>query len=395
MERPVTDRWRRWRVGDLALIVGLAAVGVAGHAAALDDPTVEAAPLTVPIALLAMVAPVVLWWRREHPLAMFAALVVPSVLAGLLDDVGLFGVQIGLIVMVLSHAAGAWAQRVGRAAILIAVLVLLFFSGAVADGSGALGAAALATAVLAFPFALGLAARQRRDYLEQVEGRLADAERDRDERARRAIADERTRIARELHDVVAHHVSLIGVQASAARTALDRSPDDTRRALSSIEASSRDAVSEMRHLLDALRPLDESQPTTTHAPEPGLDRLDHLAGTWREAGYDIGVANTVAGPLSPALSTACFRIVEESLTNISRHSQARAASVEVSLDDAESEVVLRITDPGPAAESPDGPGTGHGLVGIRERVSLFGGSLTTGPLDGGGFGVEARLPARP
>lgn len=395
MELPVIDRQRWSRIGDLALITSLGLTGIAGHAAAVDDATVEAAPLTIGIAVLALAAPVVLWWRRDRPVAMFGALLLPALLAGALDERGLFSAQVGLIAMILCHAAGAWSKQLRWPSMLMAALFTFLVGAGLAAGSGPIAAFALGTTLVAFPFALGLASRQRRAYLAQVEARLADAERDRDEQARRAIADERTRIARELHDVVAHHVSLIGVQASAARTALDRSPDTTRRALSSIETSSREAVGEMRRLLDALRPVDGPHSTAIDAPQPGLDRLDHLAESWRAAGYEVGVANSVTAPLTPALSTACFRIVEESLTNVSRHSQAKSASVEVALDDEESEVVIRVSDPGPASAEPEVSGSGRGLLGIRERVSLFGGSITTGPTAEGGFRIEARVPARP
>jgi signal transduction histidine kinase len=201
------------------------------------------------------------------------------------------------------------------------------------------------------------------------------------------VLDERTHIARELHDVVAHHVSLIGVQAGAARTALASSPDATRDALLAIEASSRAAVGEMHALLGALRDGDDGAPL---APQPGLAQLEPLVATFRATGLDVQLDACRAADLPPALDLTCFRIVEEALTNVVRHSGARSATVRVQVD--ADEVRVTITDPGPAV---GGPGRGRGLVGLAERVALFGGRHRAGPTGSGGFEVAATLPRHP
>jgi signal transduction histidine kinase len=225
-----------------------------------------------------------------------------------------------------------------------------------------------------------------------VEERLLAAEADREERARRAVADERARIARELHDVVAHHVSLIGVQAGAARTTLDRDGEATRRALSGIEASSREAVREMRRLLEV---LDGDGSTPLTAP-PGPAEFDALAAGFAAAG--LGVRCTRTGDpdgLGDLHALTLYRIAEEALTNVTRHSQARTCTLSLHVDERAARVVVR--DPGPShrrAPVPP-PGAGRGLAGMRERVALFGGTLEAGPAAGAGFLVDATLPRVP
>jgi signal transduction histidine kinase len=236
---------------------------------------------------------------------------------------------------------------------------------------------------------MGYAARVRRQYLEAVEARLAAAEHDREETARRLLAEERARLARELHDVVAHHVSLIGVQAGAARLSLGGPTENTANALAAIEQSSRSAVGEMRHLLEALR--DGAAGNEPH-PQPGLHQLHDLLGRWRAAGYQLDTNTTAVDldGLAPTLSLSCYRIVEESLTNVARHSQARRVHVVVAV--SSSDVRIAVADPGPPVTVGPGDGGGRGLLGIAERAALFGGVARCGPQPGGGFAVEAVLP---
>lgn len=372
---------------DATLVVSVFLVGMAGHLAARTDPGVEAAPISAAAAVFAAVGAAMLWGRRTRPLGRLGVLVAVAVLArAVVGEPGLFSVQMGVETMVLFHAIGSWSRR-ARLSLAVALASGVFIAmAAVSDGSGVLGAGAFALAVVAFPLAAGYAARARRQYLHQVEERLRQAEKDRDERARRAIEDERARIARELHDVVAHHVSLIGVQAGAARTTADRNPEASRAALAAIEQSSRDAVGEMRRLLDVLRPLDSP---AERAPQPALHGLGALVERWRAAGFAIE-AETVGleGALPAALSLCAYRVVEESLTNVARHSLARQVRVRVAVQtDA---VCVTVQDPGPAATALAPPG--RGLVGMGERVGLFGGELQAGPTAAGGFAIEARLP---
>jgi signal transduction histidine kinase len=202
--------------------------------------------------------------------------------------------------------------------------------------------------------------------------------------AERAAADERVRIARELHDVVSHHMSVISLQAGVSRYLLDTDVPAARTALGTVEDSSREALSEMRRLLEVLHVEDEAD----LLPQPGLADLDGLVERAGSAGVPIEVTVTgVARALPPGPDLCAYRIVQESLTNVLKH--AGAARVSIGLDYGSQTLTLRIVDDG-AGPSP-GP-VGHGIRGMRERAALYGGVLTAGPASGGGFGVVARLP---
>ena len=206
--------------------------------------------------------------------------------------------------------------------------------------------------------------------------------------ARRALVDERVRIARELHDVVAHHVSVIGVQAGAARLVLDRDPDKAKETLASIETSSREAVHELHQLLGFLRQAHDGD---DRGPQPGLGQLDELVASICDAGIDVEVR--VEGEpydLLPTVDASAYRIVQEALTNTLKH--AGALRIAVSLRYQADALELEIVDDGDGAPAPSTSGGGLGLVGMRERASLHGGRLTAGPRAAGGFEVRATLP---
>jgi signal transduction histidine kinase len=230
--------------------------------------------------------------------------------------------------------------------------------------------------------------RYRRAYYTSLEDRAARLERERDAQAQIAAAAERARIARELHDVVAHNVSVMVVQADGASYALDRSPERTRQALAAIASTGRQALAEMRRMLGVLRSDDGE---TGVAPLPGIAQLGELLEQTRATG--LAVSFTVEGvpaPLPGGLALAAYRIVQESLTNTRKHG-GPAASAQVLLRYCEDVLVLQITDDGyGAAAATDG--AGHGLTGMRERVALYSGTLHAGPLPGGGYQVTAGLP---
>lgn len=351
---------------------------VVAQIVARGDGDVASPPLGAAAVACAAVSGAVLLLRRTRPiLTLLLCGLAAGVAAGVVPP-GLFTQQTGITIILATYAIGAWSERpVASVAVPVATLALLV-AGAHSDGSDLLSASTTGLAAVALPWMAGRAARSRRRYVEEVERRLATAEAER---------DERTHIARELHDVVAHHVSLIGVQAGAARTALASSPDATQEALLAIEASSRAAVGEMHALLGALRDGDDGAPL---APPPGLAQLEPLVATFRATGLDVQLDAPRPADLPPALDLTCFRIVEEALTNVVRHSGARSAAVRVEVDAGE--VRVTITDPGPAVGR---RGRGRGLVGLAERVALFGGRHRAGPTDSGGFEVAATLPRHP
>jgi signal transduction histidine kinase len=244
---------------------------------------------------------------------------------------------------------------------------------------------------------LGAVVRARRERM----GRLAEyaqrLERERDLQARKAVADERLRIARELHDVVAHNLSVVVVQAQAMRPIVERDPGRARDLASSIEETGREALEEMRHLLGVLRSSDEQEPGDNGGlgPQPGLDALDGLVAQVREAGLPVTL--TTSGQprrLPPAVELSAYRIVQEALTNVLKHAGPATAQVCVRYQD--DGLALRVSDDGRGAaaalSASSLPGSGHGLVGMGERVALFGGELSAGPRAGGGFEVRAHLP---
>lgn len=238
-------------------------------------------------------------------------------------------------------------------------------------------------------FFLGRTVYTRRAYTAALEERARVAELNREAAARQAVLDERRRIARELHDMVAHHVSVMGVLATAARRTLRRDPDSADEALKTIEDTGRASLREMRRLLDVLRTDDERAPDEP-PPAAGVAGLEQLAAQVREAGLAVELTVTGAAPhLDPGLDLTVFRLVQEALTNTLKHAGASAAAV--TLEFAVDGVRITVTDDG-HGPSPGDDHLGHGLVGMRERVALYGGTLRVGARSGGGFRVFARLP---
>lgn len=224
-------------------------------------------------------------------------------------------------------------------------------------------------------------ARVRREQWERERAERARA-------ARRRADEERLRIARELHDVLAHSISVINVQAGMGLALLDSDPEQTRTALTTIKAASKEALGEVRHVLDTLRTPGDAP----RAPAPGLDRLPELVGQAASAGLAVDVV-TEGGrrDLAPGSDLAAFRIVQEALTNVVRHSGSRRARVQVTY--GEGVLELLVDDEGPATGK-DAGGTGNGLAGMRERAAALGGTIEAGPGPDGGFRVRAVLPLR-
>jgi signal transduction histidine kinase len=232
--------------------------------------------------------------------------------------------------------------------------------------------------------------RYRRAYYTNLEDRAARLEAERDAQAQIAAAAERARIARELHDVVAHNVSVMVVQADGASYALGSDPDRARQALAAISATGRQALAEMRRMLGVLR-RDEDGTEPGRAPLPGIGQLGELLEQARATG--LAVSFTVEGvpqPLPDGAALAAYRIVQESLTNTRKHGGPRATA-EVTLRYLEDALLLRIADDGRGAAAAS-DGAGHGLTGMRERVAVYGGWVQAGPRPSGGYHVAALLP---
>ncbi|MEV7500706.1 sensor histidine kinase [Streptomyces sp. NPDC093018] len=248
----------------------------------------------------------------------------------------------------------------------------------------------------------GDAVRSRRAVVQAIRDRADRAERTREEEARRRVAEERLRIARDLHDVVAHHIALVNVQAGVAAHVMDKRPDQAKEALAHVREASRSALNELRATVGLLR--QSGDPEAPTEPAPGLSLLEELAGTFRSAGLPVEVARTDQDTHLPAaVDLAAYRIVQEALTNVRKHAGAGARAevsvvrvgrnIEITVvDDGSGETGAPGTHPEGAPDSAPEKGGGHGLLGMRERVGALGGTLTTGPRYGGGFRVHAILP---
>jgi signal transduction histidine kinase len=276
-------------------------------------------------------------------------------------------------------------RDVRRAALGLAVVV-----GASAIVSSIPGHPASQPVVVPLEFAIswvaGFAVRGRAVQAEAAESRATQAERERDTAARIAMAEERTRIARELHDIVAHAVSVMVLQVGAVRHELPAALSQDREALKGVEQVGRDALAEMRHLLDAMR---EDGERAELGPQPGLDRLGALLQDVGRAGLPARL-HVDGDPLDlpRGIDISAYRIVQEGLTNVLKH--AHATQAEVALEYAPDQLRIEVSDNGHGTERNDS--RGHGLIGIHERVKLYGGEMTTATTNGGGFSLTACLP---
>ncbi|MFI6486637.1 sensor histidine kinase [Streptomyces sp. NPDC050564] len=306
-----------------------------------------------------------------------------------------------LVIVYTVAATGArWASRLALAVGLCAATLAEVRWPQV--GTSALGHVAIAvfqTVPFALAWVLGDSLRTRRAYFAQLEERAARLEKEREAQAKVAVAAERARIARELHDVVAHNVSVMVVQADGAAYVMDTAPDQAKKALETISGTGRQALAEMRRLLGVLR-TGEHQESGEYVPQPDVEQLDDLIEQCRTSGLpvDFKVEGTPR-PLPSGVELTAYRIVQEALTNTRKHGGPNTgASVRlVYFDDG---LGLLVEDDGKGAphelyEEGGADGQGHGLIGMRERVGMVGGTLDAGPRPGGGFRISALLPLKP
>jgi signal transduction histidine kinase len=387
---------------DALIAVGLTAlslVTIAGGAG--DFGSIE--PLSVVLILLQTVPLVA---RRIAPVPVFAVTFAALIGQGLFAA-GTFNSSLGALVALFTVAEQS-PQRISIAAATVAavgIAALIATRAGIPAGLSGLVQSLLTVLVV---WLVGTWAQERRRYVGTVEERATRAERDREQGAALAVAEERERIARELHDVVSHHVSVIVIQAGAALRAIDRRPDDARTALQAIDGSARSAMIEMRRMLGILGPAGASAPGPGDgaeaatadgalAPMPGLARLGGLLEQVRAAGQRVELS--VEGEpvtLDPGLDLTAYRILQEALTNTLKH--APGGRVEVTVRFEPATLWLEVIDDGgrgrDGARGPslgDGGAASHGLIGMVERAALFGGTLEAGR-HGRGFRVAARLP---
>jgi signal transduction histidine kinase len=375
---------------DAALVAAVAAAMTLSIAIA-DEPEATRSPDVFAYVIGAAVAGLLLL-RRRRPLA-----VLGGSLALLLFyySLGYPAFSPSVPLAAATYSAAAAGRTAGAAAMLGAFMVIGGLGARVAEGepldfvlrANWLSDIALLSAVLL----LGEAVRNRRAWAEEVRGRMRRAEQDREREAARRVEQERLRIAREMHDVLAHTIAAISVQAGVAADVIDEEPEKARASLRAIRQQSRDAMSELKATVGVLR---AASPDALRAPAPGLAQLAGLVEMGAGAGLrvDVSVAGE-ARPLPGAVDLTAYRIVQESLTNVVRHADATSATVSVRY--GPDTVVLDVYDDGRAAAN-GGPAEhgGHGLIGMRERAAAIGGTLQAETEPGGGFRVHATLPIR-
>ncbi len=340
----------------------------------------------IPVAtyLLLGASSIALLWRRSHPLAVLAATLAAAIVW---DVLGLASGPSGAIVVAL-YGAGRHIVDDRTSVLALGMAVAL---GVVDDliEAETISAMGLSVVLTVLAWYVGRRAKARRAYLALLEERAEYLERERTAEARRAIAEERNRIARELHDVVAHRVSMITVQAGAAQTVATRDPERAVRAMEAVEDAGREALEELRQVLGVLRSDDDPDAL---APLPGLDDISGLVAEMRDAGIDVVWSREDLPPVPARIELATYRIVQEALTNVLKHA-GPSPSAEVRIWTDGDMLGIEVTDQGSGETTI--PGAGQGLVGMRERAVLIGGTFEAGRHPGGGFRVLARLPTAP
>jgi signal transduction histidine kinase len=372
-------RGRRSFAFDLALALLAAAAELAQIIGATGAPA-------APSLALAVVAGGALVLRRRAPVAVLATILAAGVaIVALGDDPS------GLSMLIALYTTAAYCElRVSLAALVLTAATAATLSAVTVDAPGrqtsATFGAIIAAALTIGAWALGAYAQTRRRYLRELQERAASAEREREQLARIAVHEERASIARELHDIVAHSVSVMLLGVRGARDVLRSAPDAAEETLARVERSGEQSLAELRRILALLR---EPEQTAQSHPQPSLAELNELVAGYREAGLPVRLE--VIGeptPLAIGVELSVYRIVQEALTNTLKHTDP--SNVTVTLAFRDSRLELEVVDDGTPTLGVLTPG--QGLVGMRERVALLGGQLETGQRQGGGFRVAAQLP---
>ncbi|MFD3931380.1 sensor histidine kinase [Streptomyces sp. NBC_01356] len=378
------------------VLLGITGVSLSSVTGGQENHGSPAVALPIAVVLCLVVA-----LRRRMPEKMLLLAALMGVVQ-LIVDVEVIPADFAMMVIIYTVAAdGArWASRLGLIGGLCAgTLSQIRWPQTETSALGVVLIAVFQTVPFALAWVLGDSIRTRRAYLAQLEERAARLEKEREAQSKVAVAAERARIARELHDVVAHNVSVMVVQADGAAYVMDTAPEQARKALETISGTGRQALAEMRRLLGVLR-TGEHQEVGEYVPQPDVEQLADLIEQCRTSGLpvDFKVEGTPR-PLPSGVELTAYRIVQEALTNTRKHGGPNTgASVRlVYFDDG---LGLLVEDDGKGAphelyEEGGADGQGHGLIGMRERVGMVGGTLDAGPRPGGGFRISALLPLKP
>jgi signal transduction histidine kinase len=383
----VSRAWLFLSQHGLDVLIVMAAVESALGTALRHDPERPTGPMVWFEALAVAGAVLILLARRRFPFAAPAGTWLICSALSFLDGLiaaraGVFAAGMGAALL-LGNLRRDTHGRIGLAIVLCGAATVVHND----PRPSAPGDLVFTPVLFAIGWLVGFALRERTEQTEAAEVRASRAEREREAAARVAVAEERGRIARELHDVVAHAVSVMVLQVGAVRHRMPDTLTDDREALRNVEQAGRTALAEMRRLLNAMR---QDGDELELVPHPGLDDLDTLLRDVRAAGLPVRLRiQGERSTLSPGLDLSAYRILQEGLTNALKH--ARAHQVEVDVRFGDTDLQLEVRDDGRGGPSTNG-GPGHGLVGIGERVKIYGGDLWAGAAHGGGFVLHARLP---
>jgi signal transduction histidine kinase len=347
----------------------------------------DGSPAPWPAYLLVAAAGIALAWRRRWPVGVWALTVVIVSVYSMLGYV--YGAA--LIAPAIALYTAVSLGRTRRAVVLgtVSIVVLMAVGGLLGPFSPLGGPVSVVPFEMLVAVGMGMATGNRRAYIAEIQDRAERAERTREEEARRRVDSERLRIARELHDVVAHTMATINVQAAAAAHVLVDPPPEAAEAIAAIRAASKEGLRELRTVLNVLRQADDQDLVQ---PAPGLGELDALVGAIRRAGLatEVRIVGDLP-PLPPAVDLVAYRVIQESLTNALRHAGPATATVELAIRDGQ--LCVHVADTGlGASRRAAGEAIGLGLIGMRERAASVGGTLHAGPGPGGGFDVRACLP---
>jgi signal transduction histidine kinase len=376
------------RTYGIDVLIAIAAVESALEVALRDDPRRETTLWFAAPAIALIVLP--LLGRRRFPFAAPASVWVVAAALSFVDgrlipDTASASIAGFAAAYLLGNLRDEVQARLGLAIVLGGAAIVVYN-----DPSHASGELIFTPLLFAIGWLAGFAMRERSEQAEAAEVRAAQAEREREAAARVAVAEERARIARELHDIVAHAVSVMVLQVGAVRHKLEDTLPEDGQALEGVEQTGRTALAEMRRLLGAMR---RDGDDLALAPQPGLGNLGGVLEQVDRAGLPVRLhVDGEPYPLPHALDLSAYRIVQEGLTNALKH--ARASQADVTVRYGSDELYIEVRDNGSGASRGEGDGHGHGLVGIRERVKIYGGEMTADTASGGGFVLRTRLPLR-
>ena len=376
------SRWAWWRRAFLDLV--LAIVATLAALALYDEVLASREPTAVGLILL-FVHGGSLLFRRLWPLGVVVVMLVTAVIYTV--GLGFPVYMLGPGILIAVYTVGATRERrlsLGALLVVEICLLILILVGPSFPGYSSL---ALFVGLVAAAWFLGDVVRRWRVAAIQHQRRAAELAAAREELARRAVSEERLRIARELHDVVAHSMTVVAMQAGSGRLVAVEDPGAAQKALETIEKSSREALADMRRLVGVLREGDDS----VTEPAPGLTDIDRLVGELERAGLEVDVHRSGSLDEVPAgMAVAAYRVAQEALTNVVRHAGVDRADLTLDASDGALSIVVLNGPPTRTVEPIEGGG--HGIAGMEERASIFGGSLVAGPTPDGGYRVEARLP---